>query len=131
MWSSRSRSLITPTLSTKTSTSVLVTSPSPDLSLQVSACSLTNISANSRTVTKLGRIMMNLTEIVTNQRKKFKKDNGKIEPKMIDIDISIFITMASDKGVLDVKAKVGARQVGETKIEYVADPAWRGNFIAQ
>ena len=73
---------------------------------------------------------MNLTNIVTEERKKYKKLNGGASQTKIDIDISIYITMASDKGVLDVTAKVGQRVVGEAKIEYVADPAWRGNFIA-
>ena len=74
---------------------------------------------------------MNLTNIVNDERKKFKKANNGASQTKIDIDISVFVTMASDKGVLDVTAKVGARVVGESKIEYVADPAWRGNFIAE
>lgn len=85
---------------------------------------------NDQAVHKFGQIKMNLTPIVTQQRKKFNNDKGSAKAQKIDIDISIFVTMASDKGILDVTAKVGPRLVGETKIEYIADPAWKGNFIA-
>ena len=87
--------------------------------------------SNGRTVRKIGQIKMNLTNIVHDERKKFRKLNKDATPTKIDIDISVFVTMASDKGVLDVTAKVGQRVVGESKVEYVADPAWRGNFIAE
>ncbi len=59
--------------------------------------------------------MIDLTNIVQDELKKYRKANRRGTPKELKIDVNIFLTLASDKGVLDVTAKVGRKLVGETK----------------
>jgi len=65
---------------------------------------------------------MDLTNIIRGERKKIRIEGGKPVPSRFDIDVKIEMTVASDKGILEVKGKVGLRTIGNTKIEYFADP---------
>ena len=87
---------------------------------------------NTLTVVKVGRIAMNLTSLVADERKRFKKTHNGASPTQIDCDIRIELSVGSFKGVLQVTAKAGTRKVvGDAQIEYVADPAWKGKYIEE
>jgi hypothetical protein len=86
--------------------------------------------ANGFAVVKIGRVAMDITGIVSAEVKRFKKANGGAAPAQIDCDIRIELAVGSSKGILQVTAKAGTRRVvGESEIEYVADPAWKGKYI--
>ncbi len=65
---------------------------------------------------------MDLTNIIRDERKKVKKASGKPAPSRFDIDVKIELTVGSDKGILEVKGKVGLKTIGSTQIEWTADP---------
>ena len=73
-------------------------------------------------VEPIGRIKMDLTNVIRDERKRVKKESGKAAPPKFDIDIKIELTVGSDKGILEVKGKVGLKTIGSTQIEWVADP---------
>ena len=77
---------------------------------------------DEETCIKAGRIQLDLSNIVKEERKKLEKEGKARATKRLDIDIKIELTCGSDKGVLEATGKVGLRRVGACKIEYFADP---------
>ena len=73
---------------------------------------------------------MDLTGMVNDERRKFRKLHDGAEPTKLDVDIRIELTVASTKGVLGVRAKAGTRKlVGECSVEYAADPMCKSKYI--
>lgn len=76
------------------------------------------------TVRTEGRITMDLTEIVNDEKTRAKKAGERI-PEVMKFDIEIELTMGSDKGIMVVTAKTGRKKIASTTIEYAADPRWK------
>ena len=70
---------------------------------------------------EIGTIKLDITKHAREERTRLYEQKGEY-PKEIDIDVAIYITMSSSKGVLEATAKIGRQKVGSTTIEYVADP---------
>jgi hypothetical protein len=66
---------------------------------------------------------------VAPERARIKAETGRY-PKRLDFDITLEMTLGSDKGVLLVEAKQGRKKLGMASIEYDHDPADRGILVS-
>ena len=72
---------------------------------------------------------MNLGEVIQSPSKKSKKPKN-VNATPDPVTINMAMTLGSDKGVIEVAAKVKRKQVGSENIEFHADPNWRdGNVV--
>lgn len=83
----------------------------------------------TRVVSKIGRIEIDLTKAVRSERNRIKADKGKY-PDKVDINVSLEMTLGADKGVLEISAKDGKKKFGSAKIEYDANPAYKGVLVS-
>jgi hypothetical protein len=74
---------------------------------------------------------MEVSSLLTEERKVKKKATGNSASVMKKLDITISIIMGSDKGVLLVKAKAGRKEIGAKFIDYAADPNYRREVIVE
>ena len=55
------------------------------------------------------------------ENKKRRDNNGEAIASEADIPVDILMFPGSDKGMMEVQGKVGAKEVGTAKIEWFAD----------
>lgn len=80
-------------------------------------------------VSKIGRIEIDLTKVVRSERNRIKAKKGKY-PDRVEVNVSLEMTLGADKGVLEISAKDGKKKFGAAKIEYDADPAYKGVLVS-
>lgn len=89
-------------------------------------------SADNDQVSRIGRIKMDLTKIMGEERKKFRKaGNGSAVGREVKVPIRIQIELGSTKGMFLVTAKVGRKSVGTEVIECHSDPNWREEAVVE
>ncbi|KEF59307.1 uncharacterized protein A1O9_04151 [Exophiala aquamarina CBS 119918] len=81
--------------------------------------------ADETDVWKVGRMKINLVKAVGPERARLKAQTGRY-PAHLAFDITLELTLGSDKGVLQIEAKQGRKVFGMVSIEYEYDPAHRG-----
>lgn len=74
--------------------------------------------AKPSVVFAIGTIKVDLTTIAQEERARHKEVTGKY-PKFLVFDLVIEITLSSDKGYLEVAARVGRQKVGKAVVEFV------------
>ncbi|KAJ9641155.1 hypothetical protein H2204_002833 [Knufia peltigerae] len=78
---------------------------------------------------KVGNIKIDLTKYVKEERNRLM-DEGEKVPRRMDIDLTLEMTLGSDKGVLTVTAKKGRKKFGKAQIEFDPDPAFDGTLVS-
>jgi hypothetical protein len=79
-------------------------------------------------VLPVATVKIDLLSIAVDRRQKYKETHGEY-PETLPIRVIIEVVVSSMKGIMEVFAKVDHKRVGQTSIEYFADPAWHTGLV--
>lgn len=72
---------------------------------------------------KIGKVKVDLTVAVQAERNEITA-RTRTQPRTFSIKVTIELTVASAKGILEMAAKVGGKKVAKASFEYQTHAAW-------